>query len=190
MSVSLSLSHPFGYVSFLQASIYFDNQSPMIFLNRNPCMSSWPGVFQFDIFCAFFCVNQGYFCFRAFFQTLQLFFCVVYQFCFSVMISTFQYFVPNCLASLTFDCGCLLIFSAYLLEEFSFVVLECTVLSVLFLYRYLFSLPSFASTFLSPRVVSFVLLILLCFFRPDIFSRFSFFLVFLLVEAFLFVFPV
>ena len=76
---------------------------------------------------------EVYFCLRAFFQSLQLFPHDVYPFSLSIIISTFPYFAPKwfCFPRIRLRVY-LRAFSPYLQVEFSFVVLECPALSVLF----------------------------------------------------------
>ena len=101
-------------------------------LNQNPCMPSWFGVFQFDIFSVILRESRCNFCLRAFFESLHLFFHVVYLSGFS-KISTFSYFAQKLfLSPLYLVLSCLRAFSPYLPVDYFFVVLECFVLSVLF----------------------------------------------------------
>ena len=120
--------------------------------NSGMSASSWEVNFSIMFWSFPICCYEWiemYFCLRVFFQSLQLFSHFLNLFGFSVMISTFTYFVPKLFC---FPCIRLLVylrvFSPYLLVEFSIVVLECPVcLYCLILSRYLFSLPSFTSTF-------------------------------------------
>ena len=104
------------------------------FLNQNPCISSWPGVFQ-----GFFCVVLSKsMCISAFGPSFSssTSFVILFIHCFVVFfcyVFWLPYFVQNCFG---FSCIQLLVWfcviSSHLLVEFSFVVLECPVLSVLF----------------------------------------------------------
>ena len=76
---------------------------------------------------------EVYFCFQSFSSPCNSFSMSFYPFGFSVIISTFSYFAPKLFYVLRIWLLVYLrAFSPYMLLEFSFVVLECPVLSVLF----------------------------------------------------------
>ena len=102
------------------------------FLNQKPYITS----LSFSNLVFFECYSEGieiYFRPRAFFESLKIFFRVVYPFRFSSMLSPFPYFAPK---SFCFLCIQLLVhlrvFFTYLQVEFSFVVLGYPVLLLLF----------------------------------------------------------
>ena len=74
---------------------------------------------------------------------------IVYPFCLFVMFFSLPYFSPKPFGFFGIRLlVCFRVTPTQLLIEFSFVVLESPVLSVLFYpFRHLFNLPSFASTF-------------------------------------------
>ena len=89
------------------------------------------------------------------------------------MLFWLPYFSPK---SLDFFCirllVCFRVISSYLLIEFSFVVLECSVLSVLFYpFRYLFNLPSFANIFWFNSSSCIVIFSCVAFFCSYVFQR-------------------
>ena len=103
------------------------------FLKQNPCISTCPGVFQFYfIFLILFRVNLYVFFLLVLLRVLLI--CnVAYPFGFLLMFSWFPYFTPKLFSFLCISLlGCLRTVWPYLLIEFSFIVLECPVLSVLF----------------------------------------------------------
>ena len=119
------------------------------FLNQKPCIASWPVVFQLDIF--FRIIFSKSICISAFRPSLSPSNSLVIVYSFSLFVGFFwlPYFSPE-----LFSFFCIWLFalfpiiSSQLLIEFSFIVLECPVLPVLFtLCRYLFNLLSFTSTF-------------------------------------------
>ena len=116
-----------------------------------------------------------------------------YPFGFFVMFSWLPYFTPE---FFSFSCTrlfvCFHVISPNFLVEFSFIVLECSVLSLLF-WWYLLNLPSFASIFWFISLNCIVIFSCVAFFPfcPNIFQRFSFVLSFWPVFVpFLSAFPV
>ena len=92
------------------------------FLNQNPCIPSCPGVFQFDIFFRVFWVF-----FLEFYRVLL----VLLSYC--LYIQSFRYTFSVAIFSskiVRFLWG--LVVGTFLLMEFSFVVFECPVLSILY----------------------------------------------------------
>ena len=103
------------------------------FLNQKPCIPSWTGVFLFDIFWVTSWVNQCVFPISGLFDSFEFSFHIVYQFSPFVIFFWLPHFSPK---SLGFFCirllVCFSVISSQLLIEFSFIVYECPVLSVLF----------------------------------------------------------
>ena len=103
------------------------------FLNQKPCIPSWPGIFQFDIF--FSVVLSKSVCISAFGPSLRPSSSLVISFIQSAFLLYFwlPYFCPKLLGfSWIRLLVCFSVISSQLLIEFSFIVLECLVLSVLF----------------------------------------------------------
>ena len=116
--------------------------------------------------------TEAYIGLQAFFRSLQLFFHVVYPFEFSVMIFLFQHFARKlfCLACFQLLICVRTVFPYWLVTFFSLFWNICFALIVWFCVRiFLVFLLSPVSSDLSLRVVSFVLIVLLCSFRPNIF---------------------
>ena len=132
-----------------------------------------PGVFQFRTFLSVV------FIFRPSSNLWNSFFYVVYPFDFSVMIYSFRYFAPKLFCFLTSGCCYAFTHSPqsswpnFVLVWEYFVFLHCLILC-----WYIFSLPSFASTFLLILSSCIVCSVLLWSFCPNIFSHFSCFSVF------------
>ena len=97
--------------------------------------------------------------------------------------------LQNCFASLAFGCCYVFEYSPCFFRCFR---MSCFVCIVWFYFGIvLVFLLSPLSSDLFPQIVSFVLIVLLCPFRPNLFSHFSFLFEFLLfVSDFLFVIPV
>ena len=159
------------------------------FLNQNPCMLSWLGGFQLDIF---YCCSEWiylYFRFRSVWECLPLFCYVAYQFSFLVVFSWLPYFTPKLFSFLcTLFLVCLRAISPYLFVEFSFVVLECPVFSVFFFYLfsiYFWSPPLHELTGLFPRSALLFVLILLFFFLSQHVPPFFFCFIILCFRRFL-----
>ena len=119
------------------------------FLNQYPCIS-WPGIFKS---CTFLCIalseSRCIFALRPSLSPCNFFFHVVYSFGFSVVISSFPYFVSKNFFPCHSIVGISCIFPNLLVDFFS---LFWTLLFLFFLYcftlsRYLFSRPSFTSNF-------------------------------------------
>ena len=148
----LSFGHPFGHVC-LSASIHFDDQSVMDggkFLNQNPCMPSWPGVFQFGIFSVILSESKCIFAFSLSSSPSASFPLLLIHSAFFVVVFFWFLYITSKLFS--FPCICLLVclraIYPYLLVEFFSLfwnILFC--LYFFILSRYLFNLPSLACTF-------------------------------------------
>ena len=154
------------------------------FLNRYPCMPSWSGVFKFGTFLSCFESIEVYFYLRSF-LSIRLF---------SYILS-----VPIfCSNIILFPChpviGIFFVHFPLLVGRIFFVVLKYPILSILFYpvstSFLVFSLSQVTSGSF-PRVVLFVLLVLLFSFSSQHISVFSFVLSFLLVVVdFLSTFPI
>ena len=129
-----------------------DNQSVMDgseFLNRNPCMPPWPGVFPVGIFWELLWVKWGVFWPFVFPPVLAtLFSLVAYRSGFFVIISTLQYFAPKFFASFASCYGYVLSPTPLTYQDNFF---SCSRMSffdcIVWSYLYLISLFSFAITF-------------------------------------------
>ena len=178
----LFLWSPCGIPSVSQGTIH-----GLLTSRKSPC------VFQFGIFKIFLWMNLGVFAFESSSSSCNSFLVLFIHSAFMLRFLHSYIFAPKlfCLSRIGM-CVCLRTFFPYLLIEFSFIVLECFVYVVwLYLGILLIFLLLPVPSDLSPRVISFALVVLLFSFRPDIFWHFSSVLVCLLVvEAFLSVFPV
>ena len=146
------------------------------FLNQKPCILSWPGVFQFDTFLSVVlsksvCISAFGPCSRCSSSLVVLFIHSAFSLCrFGCHI-----LVQN--RSVSFAFGCWYV----LLIEFSFIILECPILSIVLPFcRYLFNLPSFASTFwyISSSCIASFSCVVFSFPIPIYFSVFIFFITF------------
>ena len=136
---------------------------------------------------------EVYFRLWSFFESLKIFFHVVHPIGFSVMFSSSPYFASNSFASFSFHCWYAFVYfpptGRIFFRCFWIFCFVRIFLSYLAIFLTFLLSPEISD--LSPLVVSFVLTVLLCFFRPNIFSRFSSVVTFLLIVVdFLSVFPV
>ena len=103
-----------------------------ISFSQNRCMPSWLGIFQFGSF--FGCSKQvyEYILFGVFLRVLSILFHVIHPFSLSVIFFLFLYFTPILFCFIRIRLlVCLCAFSTHFFLEFSFVILEVPVLSLL-----------------------------------------------------------
>ena len=131
------------------------------YLNQNPCMPLWPGVFQFSIFLVLFWVNRCVFSSSVLLWVLS----TLFPYCLSIwLFYKFSWLSLLALKLFCFLCIRLLIIlhsktkrrfffkkvegiSHYFLEEFFLFILECPDFTVLFYpVTIYFNRHSFAST--------------------------------------------
>ena len=117
------------------------------FFNQNPCVPSWPDVFQFDTFlsvaqCNSVCIIASFWSSSCCFVLLLL----VFPFGLSVLFFLFPCFSPKLFCFLCiWSLGCLCAFPTYLFLDHSFIIFENPILFVFCLIPSQYVLISFLS---------------------------------------------